>query len=775
MERLPTKKEGVFLKPHMGKESVINEKIFQGIEDGRKAYCRPHTVQIDLTDRCNNNCLCCWVHSPRLNKREIFPEGEKEIPFKLLKKLIDDLHRGGTKEIILSGSGEPFMHPHILEVIELIKSKDIYLNIITNGIFLDERMSQLLIKKHLDLMTMSVWAGTPSLYQELHPGQDCMTFERIKDNLKKIAFYKKSHNLLLPHIKIYNVICNKNYLDIQAMVDFAKDVQADSVEFQIVDIIKNKTEDLALKTSDMREVLLQFENIKKRKDCFSFGNHEKTKHKEFFELGKIWVNHKEGIILDNDCVSLTCKKGYTLGEDKRIITGESSSARGVYPSIFRYEFKDERCNECEERNYCLEDDCISTQFLNILNTGVFLEKLSSKDIENGMQGTEDGLQPCYMGWYYARVLTNGDIIPCCKAAKHALGNLYKNSFATIWHSEAYQEFRDKAKNLPKTDPYFLKINCLKSCDNRGMTLFVKEEYQKFKEHENLMARAEQHESVTVLASGFIVGACFSGGAKFGKELMLSTGGSIAYIITIDENGEYELYARYASRESRPVALLIDKVPIKKSALNNITNGWTNNDLRWHKELEITLTRGKHLFEVISSGVMPHMERFIFLKKDKEPRPIDKNDSRSFLCKERDGKEIILAKDIIAGNLNVSDFSFGKNLVIDGGDKQAYACYLFYLGETGVFEFWSRYASDESRSADVAIDTKLTKKGCLAEVTGGWTGDFLKWYKEFDVELQQGDHILEIISSQCIPHIEKFAFLKKSNASDHTKEKDLQMI
>jgi radical SAM superfamily enzyme YgiQ (UPF0313 family) len=80
--------------------------------------------------------------------------------------------------------------------------------------------------------------------------------------------------------------------------------------------------------------------------------------------------------------------------------------------------------------------------------------------------------PCYVGWLFARVLANGDVIPCCKAHRLPLGNLYKNSFKEIWHSEKYNEFRYKAKYLKKADPYFLnmgnegsKVTGCYNCDN----------------------------------------------------------------------------------------------------------------------------------------------------------------------------------------------------------------------------------------------------------------------------------------------------------------------
>ena len=40
----------------MRKDLYDWRRMFKGIRDERRAFCGPHTVQIDLTDKCNNNC-----------------------------------------------------------------------------------------------------------------------------------------------------------------------------------------------------------------------------------------------------------------------------------------------------------------------------------------------------------------------------------------------------------------------------------------------------------------------------------------------------------------------------------------------------------------------------------------------------------------------------------------------------------------------------------------------------------------------------------------------
>jgi len=92
----------------------------------KKLVPTPKYVTIDLTNSCNLNCIGCWTHSPLLKDKEASKEWKSQIiPFNTLKKIIDDLHELGTKRVRLTGGGEPFLYPEIMEIIRLIKEKGI--------------------------------------------------------------------------------------------------------------------------------------------------------------------------------------------------------------------------------------------------------------------------------------------------------------------------------------------------------------------------------------------------------------------------------------------------------------------------------------------------------------------------------------------------------------------------------------------------------------------------------------------------------------------------
>lgn len=74
--------------------------------------------------------------------------------------------------------------------------------------------------------------------------------------------------------------------------------------------------------------------------------------------------------------------------------------------------------------------------------------------------------PCYIGWIFARITADGFVSPCCRGVNKPMGNITEKTFAEIWDSDEYREFRQKAKELSKSDDYFKDFSCHKTCDNK---------------------------------------------------------------------------------------------------------------------------------------------------------------------------------------------------------------------------------------------------------------------------------------------------------------------
>ena len=283
-----------------------------GIYDGSYAYKGPHLVQIDLSNDCNNNCIACWCNSPLLKeKRMSGAEKKQHLPLSLVKQLIDDISKMGTGEIYYSGSGEPFMHPDIMEILEYSKSKNMTCYVNTNFTLLNREKLEHLIKLGVDSLTVSIWAGTVDTYEKTHSNRTKKDFYKIKDNL----LYLNTHKNTKPYIKLYNVIFNMNYLEIEEMLNFATETKSESVEFTLVDTIPDATDALALDEKQLTELSEICSRIKAKLDI---NNRVKNNGLVIFEfdrfLRRISVSRdvKEAKYDRNIIDSMPCYAGWTF-------------------------------------------------------------------------------------------------------------------------------------------------------------------------------------------------------------------------------------------------------------------------------------------------------------------------------------------------------------------------------------------------------------------------------------------------------------------------------
>ncbi|MDP8256689.1 MAG: glycosyltransferase [Candidatus Alcyoniella australis] len=265
-----------------------------GVLDGEYAYVGPHTLQLDPTNRCNNDCLACWCRSPLLLDKALPAEQRSQtLPIEMIEQLLDDIAAMGSKEVYVAGGGEPYMHPQIQRIIQGIKSHNLVCNINTNFTLIDEQRLQQLIEAPVDYMNISVWAGSPETYSLLHPNKTEETFHQIRKTLTRLNKEKRE----VPRIKVYHVISNLNFHEIDKMIDFARDTGSESVEFTVVDTIPARTDGLLLNEQqraqlyqdalDARErlaasgdplILFRFDQFLRRisADHTTVGEHDRT-------------------------------------------------------------------------------------------------------------------------------------------------------------------------------------------------------------------------------------------------------------------------------------------------------------------------------------------------------------------------------------------------------------------------------------------------------------------------------------------------------------------
>lgn len=148
---------------------------------------RPLNWTLSLTNKCNSRCPRCygWVGA----------DGKKDnatIPFKKVKDIINQIAKFGGKAILITGGGEPTLHPNCIKIIEYIKKKGMDVSLATNGLTLNQ-LDMKKILKHVTWCRISLDAGTPEMYKKTH-GLDAEKFHLVVENIKKLTALKREIN-----------------------------------------------------------------------------------------------------------------------------------------------------------------------------------------------------------------------------------------------------------------------------------------------------------------------------------------------------------------------------------------------------------------------------------------------------------------------------------------------------------------------------------------------------------------------------------------------------
>ncbi len=108
----------------------------------------PNEIQIELTNACNLKCTMCPHTLGTIPKQDF--------PFDLFQQLLKK--NPPPKHLVLTGWGEPLMHPHIFEMIHLTHQiwPSTHVRFTTNGVLLNQETQTRLFELNVSAVTVSV-------------------------------------------------------------------------------------------------------------------------------------------------------------------------------------------------------------------------------------------------------------------------------------------------------------------------------------------------------------------------------------------------------------------------------------------------------------------------------------------------------------------------------------------------------------------------------------------------------------------------------------------
>lgn len=134
----------------------------------------PLSVQLDLTYRCNERCIHCYLdHNDR-----------GEMSTAEIKQLLDQLADAGVFILTLSG-GEIFLRKDIFEILEYARQRTFCIKLKTNAILIKEREAQRVRELGVESVQVSIYSHRPEIHDAitLVPGS-------LKRSVDAIRFLK---------------------------------------------------------------------------------------------------------------------------------------------------------------------------------------------------------------------------------------------------------------------------------------------------------------------------------------------------------------------------------------------------------------------------------------------------------------------------------------------------------------------------------------------------------------------------------------------------------
>jgi len=204
-----------FLEPE--KNSELLKKEYEESVTRVKSF--PSEIILATTTRCNMNppCVMC--------DRNIRPiSSERDCPKKIISSLKPALSRAET--LYLHCSGEPLVYQNLRELLRMINPPT-KIRFNTNGLLLEEDLiKEFVDTAKIDAINFSLDAATESTYRKIRRNG----FNKVIQNIKKLAEYKRLSHRQKPDIQINMCIMKANLTELLPFVKLAGELNASTIE-----------------------------------------------------------------------------------------------------------------------------------------------------------------------------------------------------------------------------------------------------------------------------------------------------------------------------------------------------------------------------------------------------------------------------------------------------------------------------------------------------------------------------------------------------------------
>ena len=185
-------------------------------------------MQIEVTTRCNARCHYC----PRTAYRDGWDN--RDLSFENFKALLPVI--AYTKMVHLQGWGEPFLYPHLFEMIALAKKTGCKVGTTTNGMLLNCRRIDQLVKSGIDHVAFSL----TGIGEKNDLARSGTQFSRILQAISDLAARKKALRVETPAISVAYLLLRSHLPDIGKLVPTLAETGTQQVVISTLDFVPHR-------------------------------------------------------------------------------------------------------------------------------------------------------------------------------------------------------------------------------------------------------------------------------------------------------------------------------------------------------------------------------------------------------------------------------------------------------------------------------------------------------------------------------------------------------
>jgi MoaA/NifB/PqqE/SkfB family radical SAM enzyme len=248
------------LPPHRRRTlEEVAEARLRSVRQGR-LLAGPETLQVNLQNACNLNCIFCWNHSPLLRTHP--PDWHRQrLSEAHLADVIASLPGLRPGRLQLSGRGEPLLHPGAMRLLGAARSLGVPTTVQTNG--LDGPSPRQLVEVGVEHLAVNLSAGTEEGFERTHPGKG-HRLGAVVERLEAIAELRSPAGT--PRVTVLAVIQQESTEELVPLVELAAAVGAEGVQLKGMEHLAG-LEQLALAGAELDRARTELGRARRRAEA----------------------------------------------------------------------------------------------------------------------------------------------------------------------------------------------------------------------------------------------------------------------------------------------------------------------------------------------------------------------------------------------------------------------------------------------------------------------------------------------------------------------------